>query len=553
PVVDEGLAKRLEDAGVRIEGEGPSTSWTTWILAFAPIVLLIGAFIWMSRRMRGMGGSGVGSVGRSTAKVIDEQRPQVRFSDVAGYEGAKEELNEIILFLREPHKYAAVGAKGPRGVLMLGPPGTGKTLFARAIAGEADVPFLTVTGSGFVELFVGVGAARVRDLFAQARRLAPAIIFIDEIDAVGQRRGPSVFHGNDEREQTLNQLLAEMDGFDSGEGVIVLAATNRPDVLDPALLRPGRFDRHISIPLPNRQERKAILDVHCRGKPIADDVDTDELARATPGFSGADLANLANEAAIAAVRHRRDRIERADFEEARDRIVLGRRDRSSILLPSEKRAVATHEAGHALVAALLPGTDPLARVTILPAGPALGATEQLPIDDRHLYPESYLRATLAVQLAGRAGELVGIGEVSSGAADDLAKATEIATRMVRELGMSARVGPVGYGSGKDLLGPGGATIREFADATQHAIDTEVAELLREAERTAIGLLREHATELRKLVELLLDEETVDGATVYELVGKTPPGAPVQRPLSLAPVAPLEGSDGAAAAPAGCPG
>jgi cell division protease FtsH len=522
PLVGEALARRLEQGGVRLDGEGSSTSWATWILAFAPVVLLIGAIVWMSRRARGVGGGmGSGSVGRANAQVIDAQRPNVRFSDVAGYEGAKEELNEIIEFLRNPQRFAAVGAKGPRGVLMLGPPGTGKTLLARAIAGEAEVPFLTVTGSGFVELFVGVGAARVRDLFAQARRLAPAIIFIDEIDAVGHRRGPVAFHGNDEREQTLNQLLSEMDGFDASEGVIVLAATNRPDVLDPALLRPGRFDRHIAIPLPNRAERRAILDVHCRTKPIADDVDTDDLARATPGFSGADLANLANEAAISAVRHDRTRLERSDFDEARDRIVLGRRDRSSILLPAEKRAVAAHEAGHALVAALIPGSDPVARVTILPSGPALGATEQLPLDDRHLYAESFLLATLAVLLGGRAGELIAIGEASSGAADDLAKATDLATRMVRELGMSEVLGPVGYGAGRDLLGPGGAITRDFADATQRAIDTEVAALVRTAQDSAVGLLRAHATQLEQLIDLLLEEETIDGARVYELAETTP--------------------------------
>jgi cell division protease FtsH len=516
PLVGEDLAERLERAGIEVDGKGESTSWATWILAFAPVVLLVGAIVWMSRRARGGAGFGSGTVGKANAKVIDEQRPTVRFADVAGYEGAKEELSEIIEFLRHPERFAAVGAKGPRGVLMLGPPGTGKTLFARAIAGEADVPFLTVTGSGFVELFVGVGAARVRDLFAQARRLAPAIIFIDEIDAVGQRRGPVAFHGNDEREQTLNQLLAEMDGFDASEGVIVLAATNRPDVLDPALLRPGRFDRHISIPLPNRPERKAILDVHCRSKPLARDIDTDELARATPGFSGADLANLANEAAISAVRHNRGRLERSDFDEARDRIVLGRRERSSILLPAEKRAVAAHEAGHALVAALTPGSDPVARVTILPSGPALGATEQLPLDDRHLYAEGFLRATLGVLLGGRAGELVAVGEASSGAADDLAKATDLATRMVRELGMSEVLGPIGYGTARDLLGPGGTVAREFADATQRAIDTEVAALVRGAQDTAVAVLREHAMQLELLINLLLEEETIDGARVYEL-------------------------------------
>ena len=520
-VVGEELGARLEASGVSVEGEGPSTSWSTWVLALGPIALLVGFFVWMTYRSS-RASDGRGFMPKSTARVIDEQRPQVRFSDVAGYDGVKEELDEVIQVLRNPQRFAALGAKGPRGVLMLGPPGTGKTLLARAIAGEADVPFLTITGSGFVELFVGVGAARVRDLFAQARRMAPAIIFIDEIDAVGQRRGASALHGNDEREQTLNQLLAEMDGFDSAEGVIVLAATNRPDVLDPALLRPGRFDRHVYIPLPNRAERQAILDVHCRSKPLTADVDTGELARATPGFSGADLANLANEAAIAAIRHEHERVSRADFDEARDRIVLGRRDRSNILLPSEKCSVAAHEAGHALVAALIPGTDPVSRVTILPSGPTLGATEQLPLDDRHLYLESFLRSTLAVQLGGRAGELVAVGEPSSGASDDLAKATDIATRMVCELGMSATLGPVGYSATRDKLGPTGAALHEYADATQRAIDTEVASIVRQAEKTAIELLEQHQEQLERLIELLIDEETVDGKTVYELAGAPVP-------------------------------
>jgi cell division protease FtsH len=417
---------------------------------------------------------------------------------------------------------------------MLGPPGTGKTLFARAIAGEADVPFLSVTGSTFVELFVGVGAARVRDLFERARRLAPAIVFIDEIDAVGQRRGANAMVGNDEREQTLNQLLAEMDGFDSGTGVVVLAATNRPDVLDTALLRPGRFDRHIVIPLPNRDERREILGVHCRNKPLETDVNLDDVARGTPGFSGADLANLANEAAIAAVRRSSDRISRGDFADARDRILLGRRDRSTMLLPEEKRAVAAHEAGHALVAALSEGADPVTKVTILPSGPALGATEQLPLDDRHLYSESFLLTALAALLGGRAGELVAIGEASSGAADDLSKATEVATRMVRELGMSSVIGPVGYPSSKDYLGLGAASGHEFSDATQRAIDAEVARLVAEAQARAEVVLRAHRPELDQLMAMLLEQETVDGDAVYHLIG----GRPV--PVTLTPVAPARG-------------
>ena len=515
-VVGEALGQRLEAKGVQLEGRASKTSWAAWILAFAPILLLIVFFVWMFRRSRGAGG-GFSAMQQSKARVIDEQRPDVRFADVAGYEGVKAELAEVIDFLRNPERFKRLGANGPKGVLMLGPPGTGKTLFARAIAGEANVPFLSVTGSTFVELFVGVGAARVRDLFEHARRLAPAIVFIDEIDAVGQRRGASVMVGNDEREQTLNQLLAEMDGFDPGVGVVVLAATNRPDVLDTALLRPGRFDRHIVIPLPNRDERREILAVHCRSKPLAPDVNLDEVARGTPGFSGADLANLANEAAIAAVRLERDALTRADFSDARDRILLGRRERSSMLLPEEKRAVAAHEAGHALVAASSERADPVTKVTILPSGPALGATEQLPLDDRHLYAESFLQTALAVLLGGRAGELVAIGEASSGAADDLAKATEIATRMVRELGMSAVIGPVGYPASKDYLGLGAASGHEFSDATQRAIDAEVSRLVVHAQERAELVLRQHRHELDQLMALLLEQETVEGDAVYKLI------------------------------------
>ena len=532
-VVGEDLGARLEAKGVELEGRSSETSWLGVLVAFVPILLLIGFFVWMMRRSRGAGG--FSAMQQSKARVIDEQRPDVRFADVAGYEGVKSELSEVIEFLRDPARFKRLGANGPKGVLMLGPPGTGKTLFARAIAGEANVPFLSVTGSTFVELFVGVGAARVRDLFDHARRLAPAIVFIDEIDAVGQRRGASAMIGNDEREQTLNPLLAEMDGFDSGVGVVVLAATNRPDVLDTALLRPGRFDRHIVIPLPNREERCAILGVHCRNKPLAPDVNLDEVARGTPGFSGADLANLANEAAIAAVRRERDSITRTDFGDARDRILLGRRDRSSMLLPAEKRAVAAHEAGHALVAALSEGADPVTKVTILPSGPTLGATEQLPLDDRHLYSESFLLTALASLLGGRAGELVAIGEASSGAADDLAKATEIATRMVRELGMSAVVGPVGYPTSKDYLGIGAASGHEFSDATQRAIDAEVARLVIHAQERAGLVLQEHRHELDQLMALLLEQETVDGDAVYGLIGGAAAIAPQFLPAAtLAP-------------------
>src|SRR6202034_2904754 len=398
-------------------------------------------------------------------------------ADVAGYDGAKSEISEVVDFLRNPDRYARAGAVVPRGVLMVGPPGTGKTLLARAVAGEAQVPFFSVTGSSFVEMFVGVGAARVRDLFAEARKRSPAIIFIDEVDAIGQRRaGQGALVANDEREQTLNQLLAEMDGFDPVMGIVVLAATNRPEVLDPALLRPGRFDRQVTIPLPNVNERAAILRVHVRDKKLAPDVDLTVVARATPGFSGADLANLANEAAIFAVRGGRDVVTADDFFSARDRIILGRREGSNVLLPEEKHAVAVHESGHALVAARAEHADPVAKVTILPAGQALGVTEQLPLVERHMYGEDYLYDSLAVRLGGRAAELVVLGQGSTGAGKDLAGAAHPANNMVREFGMSPVVGTVGSPTGGSVfLGGGGSELssRPFAEATQAAIDTEV--------------------------------------------------------------------------------
>jgi cell division protease FtsH len=409
---------------------------------------------------------------------------------------------------------------------MVGPPGTGKTLLARAVAGEADVPFLSVAGSSFVEMFVGVGAARVRDLFAEARKRAPAIVFVDEVDALGGRRaGSGSPVSNDEREQTLNQLLSEMDGFDPAEGIVVLAATNRPEILDPALLRPGRFDRRVVIPLPTLAERTAILAVHCASKQLAEDVDLDAVARGTPGFSGADLANLANEAAIAAVRRGRVVITAGDFDAARDRILLGRREGSNVLLPSEKHAVAVHEAGHALVAALSTHADPVAKVTILPAGQTLGVTEQLPLVERHLYGEDFLVETLAVRLGGRAAELVELGQGSTGAANDLADATELAVKMVREFGLSPVLGPVGYPQGGSVfLGASGDQMssRPFAEATQASIDAEVARLVGEAEKQAVKLIEAHQGQLRQLADLLVEQETVDGSAVYRMLSIQPP-------------------------------
>jgi cell division protease FtsH len=526
------LNNQLKADGLNPNYSAPSSGLGSVLLSLAVLILPLLLIFWVFRRMAKAAGGGAGGlqgvlgVGRSRAKVFDAERPSTKFSDVAGYEGVKSEIGEVVDFLRNPQRYARAGAVAPRGALMVGPPGTGKTLLARAVAGEASVPFFSVAGSSFVELFVGVGAARVRDLFAEARKRAPAIIFIDEIDAIGQRRaGSGAAVSNDEREQTLNQLLSEMDGFDVTQGIVVLAATNRPEVLDPALLRPGRFDRQITIPLPTLPERAAILAVHSRDKKLAPDVDLNVVARGTPGFSGADLANLANEAAIFAVRGNREVITAEDFEDARDRILLGRREGSNVLLPEEKHSVAVHEAGHAMVAALSDNADPVSKVTILPAGQALGVTQQLPLVERHLYGEDYLHDSLAIRLGGRAAELVELGQGSTGAANDLAGATDLATKMVREFGLSTELGPVGYPEGGSVfLGGGGQAMssRPFAEATQAAIDREVARLLREAEENAIGKIRSHRAELDQLVSLLLERETVDGAEVYRIVGRPVP-------------------------------
>ena len=525
---DPDLAKELQASGVEITGEGePGASVLSVILSFLPFLLLIGVYLYIGRRAQRQLAGGIGGIIGSRAKVYDAEAPSTRFSDVAGYEGAKQEISEVVDFLKNPQRYAKAGAMGPRGVLMVGPPGTGKTLLARAVAGEAGVPFLAITGSGFVELFVGVGASRVRDLFNDAKKRAPAIIFIDEVDAIGQRRGAG-FSTNDEREQTLNQLLAEMDGFDRSTGVVVLAATNRPEVLDPALLRPGRFDRHVEIPLPNQKERAAILTVHAKGKSLAADVDFEVVARSTPGFSGADLANLVNEAAIFAVRAGRETITAEDFSGARDRILLGRREASNALLPEEKRAVAVHETGHAIVAALSENADPVAKVTILPRGRALGVTEQLPEDERRIYPESYLLDSLTIRLGGRAAERLVLGEMSSGASNDLAGATQLATRMVREFGMSPRLGPVGFSEdGPQYLGAQQLTTRQYAEETQRVIDEEVTRLLKEADDRAGALLESRRDALEEVVALLLERETIDGEDVERVLSKERvPGVPV---------------------------
>jgi len=520
------LSPLLLQHKVQVTGTATSSySVASLIFSLWPLLLLVGVFIWFARRGRKQIG-GIMSIGKSKAKLYDEERPTTRFADIAGYEGSKAEVMEVVDYLKYPQRYAQAGAVGPKGVLMVGPPGTGKTLMAKAVAGEAGVPFFALSGSSFVEMFVGVGASRVRDLFADARKHAPSIIFIDEIDAIGGRRGPGGFGSNDEREQTLNQLLSDMDGFEPGASVVVMGATNRAEILDAALLRPGRFDRTVDIPLPNQKERAAILAIHGKGKTLGPDVDLGTVSRGTPGFSGADLANLVNEAAINAVRDGRGVITADDFAAARDRLLIGRRDGSNALLPEEKHSVAVHEAGHALVAVLSEHADPVAKVTILPRGAALGVTEQLPEAERHLYRQSYLTDTLAVRLGGRSAEIVVLGEPSTGAANDLASATDLATRMVREWGFSTEVGPIGYGpEGPSRDNPFAG--RPYAEETQRSIDREVAKLLREAETRATMLLRANLDTLGRVVDLLLERETIDGSDLAAIVGvperRTEPG------------------------------
>ena len=514
---------------------GMSSPLLSALLGLLPL-LLIGGLLFMflrtaRRHAGGLGGlGGAGAITKAKTRVIDAERPATRFADVAGYPAVKTEVMEVVDYLRDPGRYQLAGARGPRGVLMAGPPGTGKTLLARAVAGEAHVPFLSVSGSSFIEMFVGVGAARVRDLFAQARALAPAIIFIDEIDALGTRRDHGGYVGSDEREQTLNQLLAEMDGFDQSGGVVVLAATNRPDALDPALRRPGRFDREVDVPLPDRAERRAILVSHACGKRLDPDADLDQVAAATPGFSGADLANLLNEAAVTAVRDGRVILAAADFASARDRVLLGTRH-TTPLAPGELAAVALHEAGHALVATLSPHADPVSRVTVLGAGQALGLTEMLPADERRLYGESYLADTLAVRLGGRAAERLIRGEASTGAADDLASATALATQMVREFGLSNAIGPVSYPAPPGSH-PALTEARGYSEHTQWLIDQEVTALLARAEARARDLLTRNQQALTQLTTALMEHETITGDQVRALAhAANPASLPVCSPAA----------------------
>jgi cell division protease FtsH len=513
------LIEQLRAQGVIIEGDSDSGSiWTSLLISFLPFMLFLGLIIFMGRQMT-RGQQNVFGFGRSRAKQHDPERPQVTFADVAGEDEAKQELTEVVDFLRNPAKYHQLGARLPRGVLLVGPPGTGKTLTARAVAGEAGVPFFSISASEFVEMFVGVGASRVRDLFEKAKTNSPAIIFIDELDAVGRQRFAGLGGSNDEREQTLNQLLVEMDGFDTNQEVIVMAATNRPDVLDPALLRPGRFDRQVMVGLPDRKGREAILNIHSRGIPVAKSVDLGNIARSTTGFSGAELSNLVNEAALTAARRNKKEIQTDDFEEALDKILLGT-TRSGLVNEQERRIVAYHEAGHAIVAHFTPDADPIHKVTIVPRGRAAGVMMQRPEEDRTNYSRTYLLGRMAVALGGRAAEQEFFNEITTGAESDLKTTTSIARRMVGSWGMSDEIGAVYLGTGEEhiFLGREITQDKAFSDATAQRLDAAVREMVDSALRQATETIQTHRADLERLVALLLEKETVDTADVVALLG-----------------------------------
>jgi len=508
-------------------------SWWGEILAgMLPFLILIGLGVFLLRR-GGLGGSqGIFSFVGSRAHLYERGKERTTFRDVAGAHGAKIELQEIIEYLRDPARIQRLGGKAPKGVLLVGPPGTGKTLLARAVAGEADVPFMSITGSDFVELFVGVGASRVRNLFAEAKKMAPAIVFIDELDSVGHRRGVSIAGGQDEREHTLNQLLSELDGFEPNEHVVVMAATNRPDVLDPALLRPGRFDRRITVDLPTLKDRLEILKIHARDKPLSSDVDLEEVARGTPGFSGADLENLLNEAAILAARRNQDRIGRKDVDDAIDKILMGLERENIAITPQERRLVAYHEGGHAVVAAVLPNTDPIHKVTIVPRGQAMGVTQQVPEREKYIYPKEYMLNRLAVMMGGRAAEQVVAGIVTSGAADDLKQATSLARRMVLEWGMGESLGQMAIAESHDSgLGYGLFQRPEYSEATARQVDEEIKKILKEAYDRAVDVLREHRDGLDRVANDLLEKEEVPGKEVLALVGVAKPQVPLEEVIS----------------------
>jgi len=521
---DDKLVGQFREKGVKITAKPEEESpWLTILISWAPMILLIGIWIFFMRQMQAGGGKAM-AFGKSKARLITDKSKRVTFADVAGIDEAKSELEEVIDFLKDPKKYTKLGGRIPKGLLLVGPPGTGKTLLARAIAGEAEVPFLTISGSDFVEMFVGVGASRVRDLFSQAKKNAPCIIFIDEIDAVGRHRGAGLGGGHDEREQTLNQLLVEMDGFESNEGVILISATNRPDVLDPALLRPGRFDRQVVVPLPDVKGREKIFEVHARKTPIAEDVDFAILARGTPGTSGADIENLINEAVLNAARANKEKVNMSDFEFAKDKILMGSERKTMVISDEEKRNTSYHEIGHALVARLLPGTDPIHKVTIIPRGRALGLTQQLPIDEKHTYPQKYLESNISILLGGRAAEELVLKDFTTGAGNDIERATNLARKMVCEWGMSDKMGPLSYGKKEEqiFLGREFATHKDYSEETAKNIDAEVVSIVTRNYEQAKKLLKDHIDILHKMAGELLEKEVLTGAEIDALIGDALP-------------------------------
>jgi cell division protease FtsH len=531
----ENLVNGMLDKGVEVNArDANSSSWLGHIISWTPIVIMIAFLIFFMRQMQGSGNRAL-SFGKSKAKLSSSQQKKVTFKDVAGVDEAKEELQEIIDFLREPQKFQKLGGRIPKGVLLMGPPGTGKTLLARAISGEANVPFFSISGSDFVEMFVGVGASRVRDLFEQGKKNAPCIIFIDEIDAVGRHRGAGLGGGHDEREQTLNQLLVEMDGFESNEGVILIAATNRPDVLDPALLRPGRFDRRVVVSLPDVAGREGVLKVHTSRIPLANDVNLSILARGTPGFSGADLANMVNEAALNAARRGQKVVKMADFEEAKDKVLMGAERRSMIMSEHEKRTTAFHEAGHALVASFIDKADPIHKVTIIPRGMAMGVTMLLPESDRHSHDRDYVEAMIAVKMGGRIAEELILNQLTTGAHDDLEKATELARKMVCEWGMSEKMGPLTFGRREEqvFLGRDIARHQDYSEDTAVQIDQEVKRIVEQNYTRARTILTEHRPLLERVAEALLEREVLDAEEVRMLIE----GIPLKARESVDEVAP----------------
>ncbi|MBL0226215.1 MAG: ATP-dependent zinc metalloprotease FtsH [Geobacteraceae bacterium] len=541
PTSDADLTKMLLEKKVTIQAkpEEEKFSWFSIFISWFPLILLVGVWIFFMRQMQ-VGGGKAMSFGKSRAKLLTENQVKITFEDVAGIEEAKEELNEIISFLKDPKKFTKLGGRIPKGVLLMGPPGTGKTLLARAIAGEAGVPFFSISGSDFVEMFVGVGASRVRDLFLQGKKSAPCIIFIDEIDAVGRHRGAGLGGGHDEREQTLNQLLVEMDGFESNEGVILIAATNRPDVLDPALLRPGRFDRQVVVPRPDVKGREMILKVHAKKVPLSADVDLAVIARGTPGFSGADLANVVNEAALLAARVDKTVVESIDFDNAKDKVLMGVERRSMVISDEEKKSTAYHEAGHTLVARMVPGTDPIHKVSIIPRGRALGVTMQLPIEDKHSYSRESLLARITVLMGGRAAEDIIFHSFTTGAGNDIEQATEMARKMVCEWGMSDKLGPLSFGKKDEqiFLGREMSTHKNYSEATAVEIDSEIRRIVDDSYARALALLKENIQNLHNLSECLIEKENLTGAEVDEIIAA---GTPIygHKPESPSPEQPAE--------------